>query len=84
MDTYVRNNPMIHPGFLRVIAAVALQISIKINEHMSFTLEEIAESFDDAFSVEMLVQLESHILQLSKFRLNVPTPLDYALHFVFL
>lgn len=51
---------------------------------MSFTLEEIAESFDDAFSVEMLVQLESHILQLCKFRLNVPTPLDYALHFVFL
>ena len=42
MDTYVRNNPMIHAGFLRVILAVALQISIKINEHMTFTLEEIA------------------------------------------
>ena len=62
LDTYVRNNPMIHPGFLRVIAAVALQISIKINEHMQFSLEEISESFDGAFSVEMLVQLESHIL----------------------
>ena len=24
LDTYVRNNPMIHPGFLRVISAVAL------------------------------------------------------------
>ena len=32
----------------------------------------------------MLVQLESHILQLSKFKLNVPTPFDYALHFVYL
>ena len=51
---------------------------------MEFTLKEIAESFDNEFSVEMLVQLESHILQFSKFRLNVPTPLDYAMHFVFL
>lgn len=32
----------------------------------------------------MLVNLESHILQLSKFKLNVPSPLDYALHFVYL
>ena len=32
----------------------------------------------------MLIQLESHILQLNKFRLNVATPLDYALHFVYL
>jgi len=61
-DTYVRNNPMIHAGFLRVIAAVTLQISIKINEHMVFTLEEISDSFDGQFSTEMLVQLESHIL----------------------
>ena len=51
---------------------------------MRFTLEEIQESFDDEYSIEMLVQLESHILQLNKFRLNVATPLDYALHFVFL
>ena len=83
-DTYVRNNPMIVPGLMRVIVAVCLQISIKINEHMRFTLEEIADSFDDEFSLEMLIQLESHILQLNKFRLNVATPLDYALHFVFL
>ena len=83
-DTYVRNNPQIAPGFMRVIAAVCLQISIKINEHMRFTLEEIGESFDDDYSIELLVQLESHILQLNKFRLNVATPLDYALHFAFL
>ena len=37
-DTYIRNNPMIVPDLMRVIAAVCLQISIKINEHMKFTL----------------------------------------------
>lgn len=84
LDTYLRNNPMIHPRFIRVISAISLEISIKLNEHMSFTFEEISQSFDEEFSIEMLIQLESHILQLNKFKLNVPTPLDYALHFVFI
>ena len=57
-DTYVRNNLKIHPGFLRVVATVALQVSIKINDHATVTFQEIAESFDDVFSVEMLNQLE--------------------------
>lgn len=53
---------MIHPRFIRVISAIALEISIKLNEHMSFTFEEISQSFDEEFSIEMLIQLESHIL----------------------
>ena len=84
LDTYLRNNPQIQPGFLRVISAVALQISVKINETMEFSLEEIEESFDREFPIKMLVRLELHILQLNKFRTNLPTPLDYVLHFVFL
>ena len=47
-------------------------------------LEDVAKLFEDRFSVQMLAQLERHILQLNNFRVNVATPLDFCLHFAFL
>jgi len=83
-DNYMRANGTIQPAFVRIISAVALEISIKLNEQMILQLEDVAKLFEDRFSVQMLAQLEKHILQLNNFRVNVATPLDFCLHFAFL
>ena len=77
-------NSTIQPAFVRIISAIALEISIKLNEQMVLQLEDVAKLFEDRFSVQMLAQLERHILQLNNFRVNVATPLDFCLHFAFL
>ena len=83
-DNYLRANATIQPAFVRIISAIALEISIKLNEQMVLQLEDVAKLFEDRFSVQMLAQLERHILQLNNFRVNVATPLDFCLHFAFL
>ena len=83
-DNYMKANNTIQPAFLRIISAVALEISIKLNEQMILQLEDVAKLFEDRFSVQMLAQLERHILQLNNFRVNVATPLDFCLHFAYL
>ena len=83
-DNYMKANNTIQPAFLRIISAVALEISIKLNEQMILQLEDVAKLFEDRFSVQMLAQLERHILQLNNFRVNVVTPLDFCLHFAYL
>lgn len=82
-DTYMRRNPTIQPAFVRIIAAIALEISIKLNEQMILSLEDVSALFDNKFSVQMLCQLERHILLMNQFRVNVATPLDFVLHFTF-
>lgn len=69
------------PAFVRIIAAIALEISIKLNEQMILSLQDVAALFDNKFSVQMLSQLERHILIMNQFRVNVATPLDFVLHF---
>ena len=83
-DNSLRHNPNIQPGFLRIIYAVALEIAIKMNEQMILSLEDVASLFENRFNVSMLCNLEKHILTLNNFRINVATPLDFALHFCFL
>lgn len=80
-DTYLRKNSIVQPAFVRIIGAIALEISIKLNEQMILSLEDVAALFDNKFSVQMLCQLERHILLMNQFRINVATPLDFLLHF---
>ena len=63
---------------------MALEISIKLNEQMVLSLEDISALFEHRFSVKMLINLERHILSLNNFRTNVATPLDYVLHLLYL
>ena len=53
-DNYLRANGTIQPAFVRIISAVALEISIKLNEQMILQLEDVAKLFEDRFSVQML------------------------------
>ena len=52
-----------------------------MNEQMILSLEDVAQLFENRFSVSMLCNLEKHILGLNNFRINVVTPLDFTLHF---
>jgi hypothetical protein len=61
-DTYLRKNSIVQPAFVRIISAIALEISIKLNEQMILSLEDVAALFENKFSVQMLCQLERHIL----------------------
>ena len=63
---------------------MALEISIKLNEQMVLSLEDIAALFENRFNVKMLINLERHILSLNNFRTNVATPLDYVLNLLYL
>ena len=69
---------------MRIIYAMALEISIKLNEQMILSLEDIEALFEHKFNQRMLCNLERHILSLNNFRVNVHTPLDFVLNFVFL
>lgn len=69
---------------MRIIYAMALEISIKLNEQMILSLEDIEALFENKFNQRMLCNLERHILSLNNFRVNVATPLDFVLNFVFL
>jgi hypothetical protein len=68
---------------VRIISAIALEISIKLNEQMILSLEDVSALFENRFSVQMLQQLERHILMMNQFRVNVATPLDFCLHFTY-
>ena len=48
------------------------------------SIEDIEALFENRFNQKMLINLERHILSLNNFRVNVATPLDYVLNFVFL
>jgi hypothetical protein len=69
---------------MRIIYAMALEISIKLNEQMVLSLEDIEQLFEKRFNQEMLVNLERHILTLNNFRVNVATPLDFVTNLAFL
>ena len=69
---------------MRIIYAMALEISIKLNEQMVLSLEDIEALFENKFNQRMLNNLERHILTLNNFRVNVATPLDFVLNFVYL
>ena len=69
---------------MRIIYAMALEISIKLNEQMILSLEDITSLFEGRFNMNMLVNLERHILTLNNFRVNAATPLDFVLNFVYL
>lgn len=82
-DNYLRLNSVCQPAFMRIIYAMALEISIKLNEQMILSLEDIAALFENRFNTNMLVNLERHILSLNNFRVNVATPLDFVLNLVY-
>lgn len=69
---------------MKIIYAMALQISIKMNEQMVLSLEDIEALFEYRFSTKMLATLERHILNLNNFRVNVATPLDFVLNLLYL
>ena len=82
-DTYLRRNPNVQPAFLKIIYAISLEISIKLNEQMILSLEDLVTLFENRYTLGMLQQLERHIFQICKFRINPCTPMDFLLHFVF-
>jgi len=69
---------------MRIIYAMALEISIKLNEQMVLSIEDIETLFEHRFNKNMLLNLERHILSLNNFRVNFATPLDFVLNLVFL
>ena len=69
---------------MRIIYAMALEISIKLNEQMVLSLKDISFLFENRFNTKMLINLERHILSLNNFRVNVATPLDVILNLVYL
>mmetsp|Transcript_27147 Transcript_27147/g.33747 ORF Transcript_27147/g.33747 Transcript_27147/m.33747 type:complete len:261 (-) Transcript_27147:1241-2023(-) len=83
-DNYCRYNNSIQPAFMRIIYAMALEISIKMNEQMVLSLEDIASLFENRFSQSMLVNLERHILSINNFRVYAATPLDFVINLLYL
>lgn len=83
-DNYLRYNKSVQPAFMRIIYAMALEISIKMNEQMVLSLDDIESLFENRFNNKMLVNLERHILTLNNFRINVATPLDFVINLVFM
>ena len=83
-DNYLRFNVSCQPAFLRIIYAISLAISIKLNEQMILSFEDIEALFEGKFNQRMLVNLERHILTLNNFRVNVATPLDFVINLVYL
>ena len=63
---------------------MAFEISVKLNEQMILSIDDIETLFENRFSSGMLLNLERHILSLNNFRVNVATSLDYVLNFVYL
>lgn len=51
---------------------------------MVLSIEDIEKLFENRFNTKMLLNLERHILSLNNFRVNIATPLDFVLNFVFL
>jgi len=51
---------------------------------MVLSIDDIEALFENRFSKKMLLNLERHILSLNNFRVNVATPLDYTLNFLYL
>ena len=82
-DNYLRLNHSCQPAFIRIIYAMALEISIKLNEQMVLQLTDIEALFENRFSTKMLINLERHILSLNNFQVIVATPLDFVLNFVY-
>lgn len=64
-DEYLRTNTNIQPAFLKIVYAIALEISIKMNEQMILSLEDIVSLFENKFNIQMLKQLEMHIITLN-------------------
>ena len=48
-DNYLRFNQSCQPAFIKIIYAMALEISIKLNEQMVLTLEDIETLFENKF-----------------------------------
>lgn len=48
-DEYMRLNYNIQPAFLKIIFSVCLEISIKMNEQMILSLEDICSLFQNRF-----------------------------------
>ena len=49
-DNYLRFNQSCQPAFIRIIYAMALEISIKLNEQMVLSLEDIEALFENKFN----------------------------------
>ena len=61
---------------------MCLVLGIKANERLDLSMQHICNGFNGEFSIEYLVSLERQIINSNRFRLNVPTPLDFAIHFI--
>jgi len=69
---------------MRIVYAMALEISIKMNEQMVLSLEDIESLFENRFSQKMLINLERHILSINNFRVYAVTPLDFVINLVYM
>ena len=69
---------------MRIVYAMALEISIKMNEQMVLSFEDIESLFENRFNQKMLIDLERHILSINNFRVYAATPLDFVLNLVYL
>ena len=100
-ENYLSQNINAQPFFLKEIAMIAIEISIKNNEDKILSLEECVFMIDkigvsastenvfqrpsngriEKFTVKMFAALEKHMLHLLKWKINVPTAIDFALFF---
>ena len=53
-----------------------------MNEQMILSLEDIVSLFENKFNIQILKQLEIHIIMLNSFKLNPVTSLDFVLYFL--
>jgi hypothetical protein len=83
-DVYLSRNPAVSPAMVSVVYTVGLEIAIKINEDMLLAFTDLVLLFEDKFQLSLFLQLEKHIMQINKLRLDPPTALDFVMHFMFI
>ena len=83
-DVYLSLNNSVTPNMVNLVYCVALEISIKINEDMLLAIADLVVLFENQFSINLFLQLEKHIMNINRLKLDPVTPLDFVLHFMFI
>ena len=83
-DVYISQNSSVTENMVNLVYCVALEISIKINEDMLLAIADLVVLFENQYPISLFLQLEKHIMNINRLKLDPVTPLDFVLHFLFL
>lgn len=72
------------PCTLQLVGIASLILAVKMNEDKVFPLEMGAQECNNIYTAEMIEITERTILALMKFKLDVPTVLDFIQFFLYL